>query len=126
MPKIFIKTGILLLALFACAQVSSAFNFSSLFKSINSVSSSFGGKVTQDKFPGVECNGNGVLVKVGNNSIPFYADDIKKRPTMGGQILGKADTVPNLSICKKKTGNSSVPIPVRKTTNYGVSNGLSI
>ena len=110
---------------------------------------SFGGKVLSDKISGVECNKEGTLVILSSNAsgavgivqsqqsnnktekvvgtstsiyklIPFFATNTNKVPRKGGFILGKADVVPDFSICHT-TGTLKLPIPVRKTDDYGVS-----
>lgn len=55
--------------------------------------------------------------------IPFYATDPTKKPRKDGWILGKADSVPNMSICKLQVGEITIPIPVRKTSIYNISGG---
>jgi hypothetical protein len=57
--------------------------------------------------------------------IPFYATNQQKKPQKGGWILGRADISIDTSTCKIKSGDTSIPFPVRKTSNYGVSGGSS-
>jgi len=109
----------------------------------------FGGKVLSTTIPGVICTGIGTPIILSSNiggaisaassqfssssgekitggvtgvykMIPFYATNITKQPKVGGYILGKADIAPDLSICKTET-DPPIPVPVRKTSNYGVS-----
>lgn len=111
---------------------------------------SFGGKVISTRIPGVTCTGGGtgpIILSsniggavsavssqfsdskgqkiVGGVSgvykmIPFYATKLTKKPKINGYILGKADILPNLSICKT-TSTPPIPFPVRTTSDYGVS-----
>ena len=53
--------------------------------------------------------------------IPFYATNIYKRPKIGGTILGRANILPDFSICKIGKTPYAIPFPVRKTSNYGIS-----
>ena len=125
--------------------------FASLTKAIGT--SGFGGKILSVKIANVTCTGSGtgpimltsniegatkVVTSEMNSStgqkvaggvggihkmIPFYATDPTKKPKQGGWILGTADIVPNTSICKLKIGKTSIPFPVRKTSNYETSGG---
>ena len=57
--------------------------------------------------------------------IPFFATNISKKPKVGGWILGKADATIDTSTCKIKLGKTSIPLPVRKTSEYNISGGYS-
>lgn len=61
-------------------------------------------------------------MKAVNDTMPFYSTDSEKNPKVGDMILGKANTIPDFSICKLQIGPYRIPFPVKKTTdNYNVS-----
>lgn len=111
----------------------------------------FGGKIMATTISGVTCTGNGTLVILDSNVtgavsavssaaskgsttskvygtvssiykiIPFYATDLSKKPQKGGHIIGKADASIDTGTCSYKSGDSSIPLPVRKTSKYAIS-----
>ena len=52
--------------------------------------------------------------------IPYFATNLLKKPKMGKTILGKANLIPNFTICKITVGTAQIPFPVRKTKEYGI------
>ncbi len=102
----------------------------------------FGGKVLSIRIPSVTCigTGTGPVVLASNLAaglstlqggsvsnivsnvygvIPLYTTSPTKKPQVTQWVLGRHDLIPNLSTCSM----GSVPFPVKKTTNYGVSGG---
>ncbi len=143
MRKSFSALGIILLAVFLLPKTSFA------------LSMGFGGKIMATTISGVTCTGGGTLVILDTNAsgavsavssaaskgsttskvygtissiykmIPFYATDLSKKPQKGGHIIGKADSIIDTGTCKYKSGDSYVPVPVRKTSKYAISPDLS-
>lgn len=116
MKKKMLLIVIIFLSFFVSIEKSFAISLSS--------TTPFGGRVISTVYPGVTCTGTGtlfILTGMSGTSTNFYATNPMKKPRMGGWILGKADILPDLSICTIKLGTLSSPFPVKKTSIYGVS-----
>lgn len=111
----------------------------------------FGGKVLTTKIPSVTCvpgAGTGPVVLISNlaaigqtvasttsgstvqrignaavsayNILPFYTVSPTKKPKAGGYVLGRHELIPDLKLCYS-SAFGGFPVPVKKTTNFGVS-----
>ncbi len=60
------------------------------------------------------------------NVIPYYTQDVFKKPTVGTWILGKSKITPNLTYCQMNIGGAPIPFPVLPTKNYNVSKKPSL
>lgn len=60
------------------------------------------------------------------NVIPYYTQDVLKKPKVGTWILGKSKITPNLTYCQMNISGTPIPFPVLPTKIYNTSKKPSL